>query len=87
LINAIDQNISVSEESELMELYEMWGIEEQGLTLEEVRTDLEEMATSEKYNELVREYIEQLRNTYTCNIPFFSWSKSTTEQKLNEEEL
>ena len=78
LERAIGDNITV-EESELLELYETWGLEEQNLTFEEVRFDLEEMVKAEKYNEMVGEYLEQLRNS--TNITYHFSAQGQAEQQ------
>ena len=84
LDQTIQQNISVSEE-EIMALYVMWGIEDQGLTLDEVRDDLEEMAVSEKYNELVREHIEELRTTTPVVYHFSAGAQPTESEEVSIE--
>jgi plastocyanin len=82
LDNAIGENITI-QESELIELYEMWNIAEQNLTLEEVRSDLEEMVRAEKYNVLVGEYIANLRNSTAVTYHFAAGNEtSETEEPV-----
>ncbi|MFT4309447.1 MAG: hypothetical protein ACMXYL_03090 [Candidatus Woesearchaeota archaeon] len=61
LDSQIGDDIEVTEE-EVLGLYAMFGLEEQNVTLEEVRGELEDMIRGEKYNEIVMEYIQDLRD-------------------------
>jgi hypothetical protein len=86
----LEQNITVTDE-EIMELYEMWGIEQQGLTVEEVRDDLEEMVRSEKYNDLVRDYIASLRENTNVTYHYTAGAEANAiignESNITEDDM